>query len=95
MTAPGRSCSAPRPILSLNAPNALVQESVRAFYRTWYRDLVTALPEVKDGMITVPPGPGLGMELHPDLDRAFTDVAQDIRRNHGLKGPQHRFKGGA
>lgn len=58
--------------LSLNAPNALLQESVRAFYRTWYRDLVTALPEVKDGMITVPPGAGLGMELHPDLDRAFT-----------------------
>lgn len=58
--------------LSLNAPNALVQESVRAFYKTWYRDLVTALPEVKNGMITVPPGPGLGMELHPDLDRIFT-----------------------
>ena len=58
--------------LSLNAPNALVQESVRAFYRTWYRDLVTALPEVRNGMITVPPGPGLGMDLHPDLDRAFT-----------------------
>ncbi|MGX5829079.1 mandelate racemase/muconate lactonizing enzyme family protein [Mesorhizobium sp. 43Arga] len=58
--------------LSLNAPNALVQESVRAFYRTWYRDLVTALPEVKDGMITVPPGPGLGLELNPDLGRAYT-----------------------
>ncbi len=58
--------------LSLNAPNALVQESVRAFYRTWYRDLVTALPEVRDGMITVPEGPGLGTELHPDLDRLFT-----------------------
>lgn len=58
--------------LSLNAPNALVQESVRAFYRTWYRDLVTALPEVKDGMITVPPGPGLGMELNPEMDRLFT-----------------------
>jgi galactonate dehydratase len=57
--------------LSLNAPNALVQESVRAFYRGWYRDLVTALPTIKNGMITVPPGPGLGMELHPDLDRAF------------------------
>jgi L-alanine-DL-glutamate epimerase-like enolase superfamily enzyme len=53
--------------LSLNAPNALVQESVRAYYRTWYRDLVTAVPEVKDGMITVPPGPGLGLELLPDL----------------------------
>ncbi|WP_312794914.1 mandelate racemase/muconate lactonizing enzyme family protein [Tianweitania sp.] len=58
--------------LSLNAPNALIQESVRAFYRTWYRDLVTALPQVRDGMITVPPGPGLGLELHPDLDQVFT-----------------------
>ena len=58
--------------LSLNAPNALMQESVRAFYRTWYRDLVTALPEVHAGMITVPPGAGLGMDLHPDLDRAYT-----------------------
>ena len=58
--------------LSLNAPNALVQESVRAFYKTWYRDLVTALPDVKNGMITVPPGPGLGMELHPDLERTHT-----------------------
>jgi L-alanine-DL-glutamate epimerase-like enolase superfamily enzyme len=58
--------------LALNAPNALVQESVRAFYKTWYRDLVTALPQVKNGMITVPPGPGLGMELNPEIDRAFT-----------------------
>jgi L-alanine-DL-glutamate epimerase-like enolase superfamily enzyme len=58
--------------LSLNAPNALVQESVRAFYKTWYRDLVTALPPVSKGRITVPPGAGLGMELNPDLDRAFT-----------------------
>ncbi|HVL72647.1 MAG TPA: mandelate racemase/muconate lactonizing enzyme family protein [Beijerinckiaceae bacterium] len=58
--------------LSLNATNALVQESVRAFYRTWYRDLVTALPEVDKGFITVPEGPGLGAELHPDLDKRFT-----------------------
>ncbi|NRA87492.1 MAG: mandelate racemase/muconate lactonizing enzyme family protein [Rhizobiales bacterium] len=58
--------------LSLNAPNALVQESVRAFYNTWYRDLVTNLPIVKNGRITVPEGAGLGMELNPDLDKAFT-----------------------
>jgi galactonate dehydratase len=58
--------------LSLNAPNALVQESVRAFHRTWYRDLVTALPPIANGNITVPPGPGLGLDLNPDLDRAFT-----------------------
>jgi len=65
--------------LSLNAPNALVQESVRAFYRTWYRDLVTALPEVRNGEITVPPGPGLGLELNPELDRAFTITRKQSR----------------
>lgn len=58
--------------LSLNAPNALIQESVRAYYRTWYRDLVTALPKVEDGFITVPAGPGLGMELVPDITNRFT-----------------------
>ena len=58
--------------LSLNATNALIQESVRAYYRTWYRDLVTAVPEVTNGFITTPPGPGLGMELQPDLEKRFT-----------------------
>ena len=66
--------------LSLNAPNALVQESVRAFYNTWYGDLVTALPEVKSGMITVPAGPGLGLELNPDLDKAY----KVYRRNRNM-----------
>jgi galactonate dehydratase len=62
--------------LSLNAPNALVQESVRAYYRTWYRDLVTAVPEVTDGTITVPPGPGLGLDLLPDIDERFSVIAR-------------------
>ena len=57
--------------LSLNAPNAMIQESVRAYYRTWYRDLVTALPKVENGSITVPAGPGLGLELKPDLGERF------------------------
>ena len=58
--------------LGLNAPNALIQESVRAYLRGWYAEAVTALPPVKDGQITVPTGPGLGMELMPDLDKRFT-----------------------
>ncbi len=58
--------------LALNAPNALVQESVRAFYRTWYRDLVTGLPDVSDGQISVRRQPGHGIELHPDLAQQFT-----------------------
>ncbi len=66
--------------LSLNAPNALVQESVRAYYKTWYKDLVTALPRVDNGTITVPPGPGLGLELSPDLDRIFTTTRRSTDR---------------
>ena len=58
--------------LSLSAPNALIQESVRAFYKGWYAEIVTCLPEVKNGQISVSRSPGLGMELIPDLDRAFT-----------------------
>jgi L-alanine-DL-glutamate epimerase-like enolase superfamily enzyme len=55
--------------LSCNVPNALIQESVRAFYTGWYKDLVAGLPEVKDGMIAPPEGPGLGMDLLPDITR--------------------------
>ena len=53
--------------LSLHAPNALVQESVRAFYTGWYRELVTELPLVQDGMVRLNDKPGLGLELLPDL----------------------------
>ena len=58
--------------LALNAPNALIQESVRAFHRTWYHDLVTALPPIENGEISVPPGPGLGLAPHPDIDKKLT-----------------------
>ena len=64
--------------LCLNAPNALVQESVRAFYNGWYQDIVTQVPPVSNGHITVSPGAGLGLELHADLDRRF-DVS--VRRS--------------
>lgn len=53
--------------LSVNAPNALVQESVRAYYAGWYRELVTRLPRVENGSVYPPEGPGLGTELLPNL----------------------------
>ncbi len=53
--------------LSINAPNALIQESVRAFYTGWYTEVATALPDVANGTIAPPPGPGLGMELKSGL----------------------------
>ena len=58
--------------LSLNAPNALVQESVRAFYKGWFPQVVTSAPKVKDGFVTVPEGAGLGCELRLDIDNRFS-----------------------
>jgi L-alanine-DL-glutamate epimerase-like enolase superfamily enzyme len=58
--------------LSLNAPNALVQESVRAFYNGWYASVMTELPKVKDGFVTVSDRPGLGCELLPNIEERFS-----------------------
>ena len=55
--------------LSLHAPNALIQESVRAFFTGWYKELVTELPIVENGMIRLNDKPGLGLELLPDLHK--------------------------
>ncbi len=54
---------------SIHAPNALVQESVRAFYSGWYNELVTHVPQPVRGFFETPPGPGLGCELLPELWR--------------------------
>ncbi|MEN9773443.1 MAG: D-galactonate dehydratase [Pseudomonadota bacterium] len=63
--------------LSLHAPNALIQESVRAFYSGWYRELVTELPIVENGTIRLNDRPGLGLQLLPDLHRR-ADAVQRV-----------------
>ena len=53
---------------SLHVPNTLIQESVRAFYTGWYTELVTTLPEVTNGSVTIDfSQPGLGTELQAGL----------------------------
>lgn len=67
--------------LALHSRNCALQEVVRAFYHGWYGDLVTALPPLAAGRITVPEGPGLGLALDPavlkrgDLLRRRTTAA--------------------
>jgi len=70
--------------LSLNAPNTLIQETVRAFYTGWYRELVTDLPRVADGMVTPPPGAGLGLELRPEIGKR-----RDARVRTSIAEPSH------
>lgn len=50
---------------SFSQPNTLIQESVRAFYRGWYTELVTAIPRIEGGFVFPMEGPGLGLELLP------------------------------
>jgi len=52
--------------LSLNCPNTLVQETVRAFTTGWYREVLTELPEIRNGFIYPMTGPGLGTKLQPE-----------------------------
>jgi len=54
--------------LSLNAPNALIQETVRSYYTGWYTELVTDLPIIEHGLARLPAKPGLGTDLLPGLE---------------------------
>lgn len=62
--------------LALSLRNVKEQEIARGFYYAWYQDFVDNLPPIRDGMITVPGGSGLGMDLQPGL----TDRADAIHR---------------
>ena len=53
--------------LALACPNVIEQEITRGFYYGWYHELVSELPIIENGMISVSNKPGLGMDLSNDL----------------------------
>jgi L-alanine-DL-glutamate epimerase-like enolase superfamily enzyme len=53
--------------LCLALPNAMIQEGVRAYYFGWYNDVLTDLPDARDGTVAAPAGPGLGTRLRPEF----------------------------
>jgi galactonate dehydratase len=52
--------------LSLNCPNTLIQETVRAFTSGWYTEILTSLPSIRDGFVYPTSEPGLGTRLQPE-----------------------------
>lgn len=63
--------------LSVHCPNALIQESVRAYYRGFYGDLVTELPRIEGGYAWPTDSPGLGTQLRDEvLQRPDTTVRE-------------------
>ncbi|MDY6305733.1 MAG: mandelate racemase/muconate lactonizing enzyme family protein [Oribacterium sp.] len=53
--------------LGLHAGNGLYQEVVRANLSSWYKDMVTDLPEIQDGFALAPKKPGLGTALRKEV----------------------------
>ena len=56
--------------LALACPNVVEQEITRGFYYGWYHELVDQPPPIENGFIGAPEGPGLGLDLLPDLSEA-------------------------
>ena len=84
--------------LSMNAPNALIQETVRAFYSGWYRELVTSLPHIDGGLIFPPAGPGHGIELLPELtsrEDAHVMVSDDPSQTWAVIGQVKALENGS
>jgi L-alanine-DL-glutamate epimerase-like enolase superfamily enzyme len=63
---------------SFSQPNTLIQESVRAFYTGWYKELVTIMPVIENGYALPMEGPGLGTELLPAV---FERTDLTVRRS--------------
>jgi L-alanine-DL-glutamate epimerase-like enolase superfamily enzyme len=53
--------------LAANLTNLYILESVRRHYLDEYRGIVTQSPAPSDGVFGLPPGPGLGVELCPEV----------------------------
>jgi galactonate dehydratase len=53
----------------LHLPNAMIMETVRAYYRGWYSEVVTDAMPISDGMLSLPDRPGLGTKLREEVLR--------------------------
>lgn len=53
--------------LSTADENALIQETVRSSYRTWYPHLVDGLPLIENGELKLSISPGLGLKLRDEF----------------------------
>jgi L-alanine-DL-glutamate epimerase-like enolase superfamily enzyme len=53
--------------MMLHIPNAMIVETVRAYYDGWYNDVMTERIPISDGMISLPGKPGLGTALRPEV----------------------------
>jgi len=53
--------------LMLHIPNAMIMETVRAYYEGWYNDVLTDRIPIADGLLGLPEKPGLGTALREEV----------------------------
>lgn len=66
--------------------NLFAMETVRAFYRGFFSDLLTSVPMPSEGYLSLPSGPGLGTELlaRPDLQREVSAHGSEQVLGHAV-----------
>jgi L-alanine-DL-glutamate epimerase-like enolase superfamily enzyme len=62
--------------VAVSAPNAVIQETVQQYVTDWYAEVAAELPDIANGTIAPPAGPGHGVRLRTDLLR---DTATLVR----------------
>jgi galactonate dehydratase len=75
--------------LMLHIPNAMIMETVRAYYEGWYNDVMTERIPISEGMLTLPERPGLGTALREEvLQRSDVHIEVSDEQHHydGSKG---------
>ncbi|MEJ8847776.1 mandelate racemase/muconate lactonizing enzyme family protein [Variovorax rhizosphaerae] len=65
--------------MALHAPTAIYQEVVRATLATWYRDIVTVLPVIQEGMAQPPVAPGIGSRLQDSFKQRADLIVRESR----------------
>ena len=66
--------------LSLNAPNTIIQETVRAFNNTWYREIANNLPVIRNGYAHATTELGCGIKL----SNSFLENQETIKKIRSL-----------
>jgi L-alanine-DL-glutamate epimerase-like enolase superfamily enzyme len=79
----GPICHAACMHLGAHIPNLFFVESVRAFYQTYFPVIANLPVKPVDGHLAVPDGPGLGVELNPDM-LTRTDLTRQVSEGAGL-----------
>jgi galactonate dehydratase len=75
--------------LMLHIPNAMMMETVRAYYEGWYNDVMTEKIPISEGMLTLPEKSGLGTALReevlqrPDVHVEVSDISDTRKASRG------------